>query len=161
MPEAPHPAPTTPSPPAPHAPAIQEPATRASDGDRDAALTVLAAALAEGRLDQGEYDSRSAAALRAATLGELAPLTADLPAAREQAEAERRAAREREDLTEWLAEWRYWLGGAFLMSAVWGVKSVSDGELAYYWPWMPLAIWAAVLVALAIWPSERDRPSSS
>ncbi|GAA2081699.1 hypothetical protein GCM10009801_40880 [Streptomyces albiaxialis] len=138
----------------------EAPTTRASDADRDAVLTTLGAALAEGRLDQGEHDGRSAAALRAATLGELAPLTADLPASRERAEAARRAARDREDLTAWLAEWRYWLGGAFLMTTIWGVKSLSDGELAYYWPWMPLAIWAAVLVALAIWPSERDRPSS-
>jgi Domain of unknown function (DUF1707)/Cell wall-active antibiotics response 4TMS YvqF len=53
---------------------------RASDVDRDQAVEVLAAASAEGRLSLEEYSERSEAALSARTLGDLASLTADLPA---------------------------------------------------------------------------------
>jgi hypothetical protein len=54
---------------------------RASDADRDRAVEALAAASAEGRLSLEEYSERSEAALIASTLGDLASLTADLPAA--------------------------------------------------------------------------------
>jgi hypothetical protein len=53
---------------------------RASDADRDRAVEALAAASAEGRLTLEEYSERSGAALTARTLGDLAGLTADLPA---------------------------------------------------------------------------------
>ncbi|HMG65337.1 MAG TPA: DUF1707 domain-containing protein [Streptosporangiaceae bacterium] len=56
---------------------------RASDADRDRAVDSLAAASAEGRLTLEEYSQRSEAALLARTLGDLAGLTADLPAAPE------------------------------------------------------------------------------
>jgi hypothetical protein len=54
---------------------------RASDADRDRTVETLAAASAEGRLSLVEYSERSEAALVAPTLGDLASLTADLPAA--------------------------------------------------------------------------------
>jgi len=54
---------------------------RASDADRDRTVEALAAASAEGRLSLEEYSERSEAALVAPTLGDLAGLTADLPAA--------------------------------------------------------------------------------
>jgi hypothetical protein len=53
---------------------------RASDADRDRVLDVLREAAAEGRLTPDELDERMGAALAARTLGELATLTADLPA---------------------------------------------------------------------------------
>jgi hypothetical protein len=53
---------------------------RASDADRDRAIEVLAEASAQGRLSPQEYSERSDAALAARTLGDLAGLTADLPA---------------------------------------------------------------------------------
>lgn len=54
---------------------------RASDADRDRAADILGAALAEGRISQEEHSDRTDAAYAARTLGELAPLTADLPTA--------------------------------------------------------------------------------
>ena len=54
---------------------------RASDAERDRVVEVLASASAEGRLTLEEYSERSDAALVARTLGDLASLTADLPAA--------------------------------------------------------------------------------
>jgi hypothetical protein len=53
---------------------------RASDADRDRTVEALATASAEGRLSLEEYSQRSGAALTARTVGELASLTADLPA---------------------------------------------------------------------------------
>jgi Domain of unknown function (DUF1707)/Cell wall-active antibiotics response 4TMS YvqF len=52
---------------------------RASDADRDRILEVLREACAEGRLTTEEYEERAALALSARTVGELRPLTADLP----------------------------------------------------------------------------------
>jgi Domain of unknown function (DUF1707) len=51
---------------------------RASDADRNVVHNVLTDAFADGRLDREEYDDRTAATLRARTLGELPPLVADL-----------------------------------------------------------------------------------
>ncbi|MGH3166896.1 MAG: DUF1707 SHOCT-like domain-containing protein [Trebonia sp.] len=55
---------------------------RASDADRDRIVEILATANAEGRLSLEEYSQRSENALTARTLGDLAGLTADLPAPR-------------------------------------------------------------------------------
>jgi Domain of unknown function (DUF1707) len=52
---------------------------RASDADRDAVVSRLRDAAAEGRLDPEELEERVDAALRARTYGELSRLVADLP----------------------------------------------------------------------------------
>ena len=52
---------------------------RAADRDRDATVSILQAAYAEGRLTRDEYDIRIGHALSAQTYGQLAALTADLP----------------------------------------------------------------------------------
>ncbi|MFB7941889.1 DUF1707 SHOCT-like domain-containing protein [Streptomyces sp. NPDC004779] len=125
------------------------PEVRVSDRERDAAVDILAAALTEGRLLPQEHADRVGAALRARTAGELAALTADLPAPRPDKEE-----RKRKELAEWYAEWRYWLGGALVLSVIWGVNCLSDGELQFYWPVTPLGIWAAVLLAAAFRPGN-------
>jgi Domain of unknown function (DUF1707) len=56
------------------------PEHRASDAEREAAADRLRAAAAEGRLDPDELEERLAAAYGARTIGQLVPLTADLPA---------------------------------------------------------------------------------
>ncbi|MBV2363861.1 DUF1707 SHOCT-like domain-containing protein [Streptomonospora nanhaiensis] len=57
------------------------PHLRASDADRDRVAEVLSTALSEGRLTHDEHSERLDALYAAKTLGELAPLTQDLPAA--------------------------------------------------------------------------------
>ncbi|MEV0318885.1 DUF1707 domain-containing protein [Streptomyces sp. NPDC050658] len=54
---------------------------RASDADRDRTADILREALAEGRLTAEEHGERIDGVYRAKTLGELAPLVSDLPAA--------------------------------------------------------------------------------
>ncbi|MFE4663612.1 DUF1707 domain-containing protein [Streptomyces sp. NPDC056716] len=55
------------------------PELRASHADRDRVVDVLRIAAGDGLLTADELDERLEAALSARTLGELAPLTADLP----------------------------------------------------------------------------------
>ena len=59
---------------------MSTPEHRASDAEREAAADRLRAAAAEGRLDPDELEERLAAAYGARTIGQLVPLTADLPA---------------------------------------------------------------------------------
>jgi hypothetical protein len=63
---------------------IQDPRSgttqRASDADRDRMVNTLSEALAVGRLDREEHARRLDLALRARTMGDLAPLAVDLPA---------------------------------------------------------------------------------
>jgi Domain of unknown function (DUF1707)/2TM domain len=54
---------------------------RASDAEREAVADRLRGAAAEGRLDADELEERLGRAYGARTIGDLAPLTADLPAA--------------------------------------------------------------------------------
>ena len=60
---------------------------RVSDADRDRVVTRLQDALSSGLIDLDEFHDRSSRALAARTQGELAPLTADLPASGGQAVA--------------------------------------------------------------------------
>ncbi len=168
---------------------------RASDAERDLTVDRLTAAFVEGRLDHEEYDRRVGLALGAVLLGELRPLTADLPVSPSPAhgvpsarsgsgpwsappaEAARtdpgfqrdpRDGHEPPDAgdlslpgapwREWGDEWRWWTGVAVILTSVWGVVSLMGGELVPYWPLVPLGIWAAVLLASAIWPSEGEPP---
>ncbi len=57
-----------------------DPSLRAADADRDAVADRLRTAHAEGRLTVEEFGERLDAAFAARTMGELAGLTADLPA---------------------------------------------------------------------------------
>ena len=61
------------------------PELRASHEDRDRAVEILRVAAGDGRLTAAELDERIEAALTARTSGELAALTADLPAVPGQA----------------------------------------------------------------------------
>jgi DUF1707 SHOCT-like domain/Domain of unknown function (DUF4190) len=56
------------------------PSMRAASADRERAVDVLKAGFTEGRLTQDEYNERMGRAYAARTYGELAALTADLPA---------------------------------------------------------------------------------
>jgi Domain of unknown function (DUF1707) len=79
-------------------PSFRPPEQLASDADRDIAVDMLCAAVADGRLTLSELDERVGAALSARTLSELAALIADLSTPANPsgaAEYERRAARDR------------------------------------------------------------------
>ncbi len=94
---------------------------RASDADRDVVHRALGSAYGDGRLDRDEFDQRSAAVLRARTLGQLPPLLSDLvpvdePLGRVQVRPAAESSRQQE------AEARY---RAKRREAVWGFVSAS------------------------------------
>ncbi|GAB3448922.1 hypothetical protein GCM10027570_22910 [Streptomonospora sediminis] len=132
---------------------------RAADADRDATARRLATALSEGRLDLPEYQSRLDSAMAAVTVGELAPLTTDLPADPSgPSVATAPAANEPVDLGQTAKEnaptrpkqsgkWSTWTGAAVIMIGIWLVTSVVSGEFDGFWPMLPLGIWAAVLLS--------------
>lgn len=129
---------------------------RASDADRDSSARVLATALSEGRLDLEEYDQRLSAAMRAGTIGELVPLTADLPVAEPRPTAEPVAAEAPPSTKGALSkELRSWMGGGVIMIGIWGVTSVMATEPLPFWPLIPIGIWLAVLIAGIISPDRK------
>jgi Domain of unknown function (DUF1707) len=126
---------------------------RAGNADREKVVGQLNAAFAEGRLDVGELDERVSAAYAAKTLGELVPLTADLPVSQVPAKRSAPPARRAEDRPAPAGEaaaarWAP-VGGAFglflLNVAIWGAVSLGNGHPVYFWP-----IWVAIPFALAL-----------
>ena len=134
----------------------RDPSLRASDADRDAVADLLRTAHAEGRLTVEELYERLDAALAARTMGELTPLTADLPApgrlpARTGDEPAAGSAVARPDRPGGLRlAWGAWLTAVLLNLAVWAAVSVGSGETVYFWPVWVAAPWGAVLLARTI-----------
>jgi hypothetical protein len=126
---------------------------RAGNADRERVVAQLNTAFSEGRLDVAELDERVAAAYAAKTLGELVPLTADLPVGQQRgrsAAPTRRAdhAPVPASAPNPAVRWAPVTGalGLFLVNVlIWGVISVSTGNLIYFWP-----IWTAIPFALAV-----------
>ncbi len=136
---------------------------RAADADREAVAEDLREAFGEGRLDHDEYERRLDDVWGARTYGELDLLTADLPEPRERVERETEAERQRatevrkkQELAEYLGEWKAWLGGAVIMIGIWGVTSIVNSELGNFWPGIPLGIWAVVLLASGMFGGNDD-----
>jgi hypothetical protein len=135
---------------------LEQSAMRASHADREQVVARLNTAFAEGRLDVHELDERVAAAYGARTLGELVPLTADLPAsyqpppvpAPRPQPARPPAPRPMLPAEPSAIDWTP-VGGASALLAVnvliWGIISLSTWELIYFWP-----IWTAIPLVLAV-----------
>ncbi|MER7013120.1 DUF1707 domain-containing protein [Saccharopolyspora sp. NPDC000359] len=119
---------------------------RASDGDREAVAQRLRAALDEGRLSLPEYDERLQQAYAATTYGELQPLTADLPEPTPPKRSKQLAKREKRKRKQ-VKEWRDWGGVAVILVAIWLFTSIASGEPSFFWPMIPLGIWAAVILS--------------
>ncbi|HEY8338707.1 MAG TPA: DUF1707 domain-containing protein [Egibacteraceae bacterium] len=129
---------------------------RASDADREATAAHLREALAEGRLDIDEYQRRLDDAFAARTLGDLEPLTADLPPPVPATRDEATPATAERTKKSWVKEWRDWLGVALILNAIWLITSIAAGEPIFYWPMFPLGIWAAVNLASLLWDDDED-----
>jgi hypothetical protein len=126
---------------------------RAGNADRERVVAQLNTAFSEGRLDVAELDERVAAAYAAKTLGELVPLTADLPVGQQRARSTPPARRaDRAPVPAGApspaVRWAPVTGalGLFLVNVlIWGVISISTGHTIYFWP-----IWTAIPFALAV-----------
>ena len=128
---------------------------RAADADRVAVATALGEHMSAGRLSLAEYDERVAHAYAARTFGDLAELTADLPASGSHpvatsAPAKRPARRSACGPTgrgRNAHAWQAWLRTALIVTTIWLITSLSSGGLTYFWPIWVVGPWGAVLLA--------------
>lgn len=129
---------------------------RAGNDDREKVVARLNAAFAEGRLEVAELDERVASAYRAKTLGELVPLTADLPASHRQPVSGQPV-----PLTVSAPAPRGSHGGGhgghpgipiagalglFLVNVlIWASVAIGKQEMVYFWP-----VWTAIPLVFAV-----------
>ena len=130
---------------------------RVGTAEREGVAQILGSAMADGRLTLAEYEERVDAVWKSSTRGELARVTDDLPAVKAESESD---VDKSSEWREYFDEWRWWFGGAIIMSGIWGFQSISDGELNGYWPGWPLGIWALILVAMIFMPDDEDDKKS-
>jgi uncharacterized integral membrane protein len=149
---------------------------RAGDTDRAAVAAALGRHMADGRLTVAEYDERVARAYAARTYGELAVLTADLPAAN-AGRAVSPAGRETTAPVQACGpmavgrrgsagSWAAWRRTAIIVLCIWAITSVASAQFSYFWPIWVIGPWGAVLLAQTLGgrphaPHARDsRPSA-
>jgi len=126
---------------------------RAGNDDRERVVTQLNTAFAEGRLEMAELDERVAAAYAAKTIGQLRPLTADLPisaapAPRPAPPPARPAPAEPEPVSDRQGRRAAVAGalGLFLVNVlVWAAVSLGTREWVYFWP-----VWTAIPLVFAV-----------
>ena len=159
----PGPDPGSPAQPAPATTPAPELRIRIGTAEREAVVERLHAAVGEGRLDVVEFDERVAQVYVARTVGDLVPITADLPPAARSAPASRAGpvpgprvpapqstarvpdARRREG--NWLFwAWRAWATAVTINLVIWLAVSLSSGDLVYFWPMWVAGPWGAVLL---------------
>lgn len=141
--------PETPPPPPDDVPKTDR--IRASHADREAVIARLNTAFAEGRLDVGELDERVAAAYDAKTLGDLRPLTRDLPTSASTARAvepARSDAAPRPVDSSRPADWVRWVrwgvpSAVAVNFMIWGIVCVATGSWIFPWWLFFLIPWVA------------------
>lgn len=126
------------------------PELRAGDEDRDRTISRLREAFAEGRLTQDEFDGRMGQATVARTMGDLADLTADLPAALATVDRVSPAAvtPDDEEGDRLRKGWAAWAGVSLLVNVIWlgtWITGADDGPPAY-WPIWVMGPWGAAMV---------------
>jgi hypothetical protein len=133
------------------------PSTRAADADRERVAAIIGEAFAEGRVSAEEFHERVDLAYAAKTLGDLAPLTADLPAPSSAAGAGSvavsgttavevaRAARRGELRKIWAG----WISMSLVLTTIWILTVLTSG-FHYFWPIWPLGIVGAGCLARTI-----------
>ena len=145
---------------------------RVSDADRQAAAERLRGALAEGRLDFLEYDTRLARAFTAVTYGDLDALFTDLPATATATSAPAVATPTGPDVPHPVPAVRTGFAGLPLaLKILWGIWGVvvsinllvwllvglGNGELIYFWPMWLAVPGAALFGATAVVQSVRSQ----
>lgn len=133
---------------------------RASDADRGNAASMLSGALAEGRLDNDEYDQRLEQVKNSKTLGELVPILTDVtPDAGDRTAAATSDQPSAAGDVVWGVFPRWWLGLAVLFNVIWLVTCLTTGSLIYYWPLWPMLGTAIPMLLGLISGGGRRRPA--
>jgi hypothetical protein len=125
------------------------PRVRTSDAEREEIVTILRAAIGEGRLTLDEGEERIAAAYAAKFRDELGPLTADLPDGGRTA-----VMRTPEGKARLVADARRHLTGravfiGFVAIVLTGLWALGGGH--FFWPAIPLAFLLLGLFRRAAW----------
>ena len=115
--------------------AALSPDLRASDDDRATTVRQLSEHTAAGRLTLEEFEKRAGVAYAAQRLGELAPLLTDLPVSAQPARGD--AARAQGDRQPWLI----WLLVGLLCVTIWGLASIGQAHVLYFWPFWVIGPW--------------------
>jgi len=110
-----------------------DPGLRASDDERESAVSLLREHAAAGRLDVEELEQRVGAAYAARTRGELVTLIGDLPGAL--------PARARTVAPRGGHEWGALLQVSAVLVAIWALSGAG-----YFWPAWVMAWWACALL---------------
>jgi hypothetical protein len=135
------------------------PSTRAADADRERVAAALGEAFAQGRVSAEEFHERVDLAYAAKTLGDLVPLTADLPApspaggagsvavsGTSRSEVVRR--RRHDELRK---IWAGWISMSSVLMTIWILTGVTSGwHFYYFWPMWPIGIVGAGCLARTI-----------
>lgn len=127
---------------------------RAGDEDRQKVADRLKTAVEEGRLTLDEYDERLGAAYAARTYGELAVLTADLPAPPRpvgmlpgDTPSPTVANRPHwQPYARW-SPWRPWLTVSLITTAIWFLTGLDSDGFSYFWPIWVIVPWGLVLAS--------------
>jgi Domain of unknown function (DUF1707) len=149
------------------------PSTRAADADRERVAAMIGEAFAEGRLSAEEFHERVDLAYAAKTLGDLVPLTADLPASSPVAGAGSVAVSgttaaevaRRERRGELRKIWAGWISMSLVLTTIWMLTAVSaSGPLwppPTFWPIWPIGIVGAGCLARTINRTADSRQSAA
>lgn len=145
---------------------LQPERMRASDADRDAVARHLGHALQEGRLTLAEYHERLDRAMGAVTLGDLSPVTRDLPAPpaevlrppERRSEAVRPGTERSQEWVRRLEPWRGLAAVSVVLIGIWGVTSVIAGGLLPFWPLIPIGFMFVFTFAGALSGAHHHRP---
>jgi hypothetical protein len=129
---------------------------RVSDADRKAVQERLHGAHAEGLITLTEFDARVGAAWQSATRGELAKLTADLPAPTPPPSPTPSVVRRRRKGPVALRVLNtIWLSAAALNLVIWGLVCVTTGQFVYPW-WLWIAVPPGAVLGTLWWTLGRD-----
>jgi hypothetical protein len=123
---------------------------RASDVDRKAVQDRLHTAHAEGLITLAEFDLRVGEAWQATTRGDLAKLTADLPAPRPVPPATPPVPRRHKAPTALRVLGTIWLSISVLNLVVWGLVCLTTGQFIYPW-WLWVAVPPGAVLGAVWW----------
>lgn len=118
------------------------PEMRASDAEREQTASVLEEQFAEGRLTHEELQDRLQQAYAARTIGQLANLTADLPAPSKTPPPARRSNLEVQRMKRVRDRVLAYVILMLFLIAIWAVS----GQHGSFWPIWPIVIGAFILV---------------
>lgn len=138
---------------------------RVADVDRKAVVDRLHVAHAEGLITLTEFDSRVADTWQSKTRGDLAKLTADLPAPRPvevSKPAGKQVVRRRRGPTALRVLNTIWLSITTLNIVIWGLVCLTGAEFVYPW-WLWVAVPPGAVLGVLWWTvgGGKDDPGTS